>query len=111
VFAVESWAASVAAFGPAVAHELTAIVEREIDCARGISRTLDHDTERFDAAVKVSEAASAVERSASSRAVIAETLLRACDRDYELAPSRVPDERIRAMVENSSEEPKCHLER
>lgn len=110
VAAVEYRASSVAAFGPTIAQELTALVEREIDCSRAVLTVLGHDTARFDAAVNVGGARSAVERFASSRTVIAETLIAACKRDYELAPSRVPDEQIRTMIEKSSESLKRHLE-
>jgi hypothetical protein len=110
VAAVEQRASSVAAFDSVIAQELTALVECEIDCTRAVLTALGHDEASFDAALNAGGATSAVERFASSRAVIAETLLAACKQDYELAPSRVPDEQIRAMIEKSSEGLKHHLE-
>lgn len=103
VAAVESRASTVAAFGPSIADELNALTEREIDCTREVLRSLGRDAERFRSAVDVDGAISAVARFSSSRAIIADTLLAACERDYELAPSHAPDERIRVMIENSSE--------
>ena len=66
-------------------------------------RSISHDTQPFDAAVEAGDALGPAERFTASRALIADTPLAACRRDYELAASREPDERIRTMIERSSE--------
>jgi hypothetical protein len=94
----------------ATAAELAVIADREIACTRAVLRSIGHDTQRFDAAAGVGGAPGPVERFTASRALIADTLLAACRRDYELAASREPDERVRAMVEQSSEALQALLE-
>jgi hypothetical protein len=94
----------------ATAAELAVIADREIACTRAVLRSIGHDTQRFDAAAGAGDAPGPVERFTASRALIADTLLAACRRDYELAASREPDERVRAMVEQSSEALQALLE-
>ncbi|MFI1380464.1 aKG-HExxH-type peptide beta-hydroxylase [Embleya sp. NPDC020886] len=74
----------------------------EVQCARSALTAIGHDPTSFDQAVETSEAQEPFERFASVRKVIAQTLLDACPRRYELSPARDVDEGVRDMVERSS---------
>ncbi|WP_225725605.1 MULTISPECIES: HEXXH motif-containing putative peptide modification protein [unclassified Nocardia] len=89
---------------------LDALITREIESVRTILTTIDGDVRGFDEALETS-ADTPAERFTTTRAVIAETLIRACPRRYELALTREPDELVRSMVELSSEQLRVYLGR
>jgi hypothetical protein len=81
---------------------LADLTTREIACTREVLDSAGQDTRTFDSNTEAVRTLGAVGRLVATRRLIADALLAACPRRYELADTRVPDERVRSMVEQSS---------
>ncbi|MET9903142.1 HEXXH motif-containing putative peptide modification protein [Streptomyces sp. NPDC006446] len=83
--------------------QFSRLLQEELDCARSVLGTLGYDLTSFDEALGSFGSEESFERFASVRGLIAETLLRACPERYVLSSSHAADDRVRRMVEESSE--------
>ncbi|MFE9018140.1 hypothetical protein ACFYNL_06145 [Streptomyces sp. NPDC007808] len=83
--------------------QFSRLLEGELDCARSVLKTIGYDLTSFEEALDSIGNEESFERFASVRGLIAETLLRACPDRYALSSSGAADDRVRRMVEDSSE--------
>ena len=89
--------------GPGDEARLAALADDEVATTRSILALVGQDSRAFDRSVAATPGEDAVQRFVSVRTRVAETLAGACPRPYRLSDGPEADERVRAMVEASSE--------
>lgn len=91
--------------------QLPAMIDDEVKIARLVLAELNEDLNKFNDTLASFSNEKSVTKFLSVRTLIAETILNASSASYVLAESRVPDQMVRQMVENSSKKLQTLLSR
>jgi hypothetical protein len=87
---------------PDLPDQLLTMIDDEVKIARFALAELNEDLNQFNNVLSSFSKEKSVTKFLSVRTLIAQTILNASPSSYVLAESRVPDEMVRQMVENSS---------